>query len=319
VIRAIDLCCGGGGWALAARGLPIEWVAVADLAEDCLETWRVNHAAAHPSCQRLRVDLSSPEGIEAVREVCLNPLGGGIDLIVGGIPCEQVSAARRNRPAAKQVMADWHRLIDSILSLVRDLDPRFWSIEDVIGIERHLPSELELGMAIPKRRVQASTYGPQRRVRTFLGRFPRPAEPEPGPRVLRDILRPGPYLTVGGMEDLTHCSRQYYGSGKVRIWDPDKPGHTVLDWGSRHCRAAFISLPDGRIRRLGFEEAAALQGFPEDYLFAAGISRSWKMCAQAIPIYVGRAILRAIVAKAEAVPAPAGRTPRRKAKKGARL
>jgi len=96
-LLAIDLCCGAGGWACAARGLPIEWVAVADSAEDCLETWRVNHAGGHPVCKGLLVDLSTDEGIEAVRRAVGRKK---IDIIVGGIPCEPVSVARSNNPTS---------------------------------------------------------------------------------------------------------------------------------------------------------------------------------------------------------------------------
>jgi site-specific DNA-cytosine methylase len=41
---------------------------------------------------------------------------------------------------------------------------------------------------------------------------------------------------------------------------------------------------------------ASLQGFPDDYVFVTNSSarRALKMIAQAIPIYVGRAILKAI-------------------------
>jgi len=55
----------------------------------------------------------------------------------------------------------------------------------------------------------------------------------------------------------------------------------------------MIETPGGHLRRLSLQEAAAVQGFPEDYLFAAAEQRAWKLIAQAIPIYVGRAILKA--------------------------
>jgi site-specific DNA-cytosine methylase len=42
-IRAIDVCAGGGGWAVAARGTPIRIVAAFDHDEDCLATYCFNH------------------------------------------------------------------------------------------------------------------------------------------------------------------------------------------------------------------------------------------------------------------------------------
>lgn len=54
---------------------------------------------------------------------------------------------------------------------------------------------------------------------------------------------------------------------------------------------------DGLVRVLEWQEAAALQGYPADYVFAASWSRTWKLVAQSIPIQVRRAILQAIVAE----------------------
>lgn len=42
-IRAIDLCAGAGGWACAARGLPITIVAAVDFWRPACETYRLNH------------------------------------------------------------------------------------------------------------------------------------------------------------------------------------------------------------------------------------------------------------------------------------
>ena len=81
-LRAIDLCCGAGGWACAARGLPIEFVAVVDLAADALEAWRQNHQPFHPHCRLVNQDLRGRPGSRG-EEL------GRIDLIVAGIPCEE--------------------------------------------------------------------------------------------------------------------------------------------------------------------------------------------------------------------------------------
>ncbi len=172
------------------------------------------------------------------------------------------------------------------------------------AIERHLPAAIEFGMSIPHRRINSARYGPQSRVRTFLGNFPRPAPPEPGPRTLREVLRPGPYLTLPDSESLQRSTRQYYGKGKARVWDKDRPGYTVLDCGGRHTRGFLLETEEGDLRSLSWQEAAALQGFPEDYRFAGSYGRAWKMVAQAIPIQVGHAILKSIAeshAKSKAV------------------
>jgi site-specific DNA-cytosine methylase len=296
-LRAIDLCCGAGGWACAARGLPIRWVAVADLAADCIETWELNHAADHPDCRRLLVDLANEDGIAAVRRAA-----EGVDLVVGGIPCEELSCARGAAPVTEARMSGWYAMTDNVLRLVAELSPRWWAIEDVIQIERHLPLPIEIGWTISWRRIEAGDFGPQRRLRTFLGEFPDP-QPEPGPRTLGDCLRPGPHRTIAAAESYSahypgHHNSCHLGRDRLREIRAADPCPTVMggiNRGSRQRRAFMTRGGGGRLRQIDWRELAIAQGFPEDYLFVGGYQRVEKMIGQAISIHVGRAILKAIL------------------------
>ena len=65
----------------------------------------------------------------------------------------------------------------------------------------------------------------------------------------------------------------HVGREKMRVLDPGAKSPTVLgslSRGSRQRRAFTVATGDGRVRTLSWQEAALLQGFPEDYLFAAG-------------------------------------------------
>lgn len=299
ILRAIDLCCGAGGWAAAARGLPIEWVAVADIAPDCLETWKVNHADRHPDCELLCVDLSTQRGIRRVPETA-----GAVDIVVGGIPCEQVSVARGASKVSSNEMDRWYKLIDGCLEIVDLVEADYWALEDVIQIEKHLPLPLLHGREIPFQRIDASDFGPQRRIRTFLGKFPKPSVPsEPGPRTLEAALRPGPHLMISGAE--TYEGVYAFSGGfsmnndKMRLLSRDKPCPTIVasigTSGGRQKRTFTVVDDRGRRRMLSWQEAATVQGFPDDYLFVGSFTRAAQMVGRAIPIQVGRAILEAIV------------------------
>jgi len=302
-LRAIDLCCGAGGWACAARGLPIEFIACVDLADDCLETWRTNHRADHPDCQLKRIDLSDPVDSGAFARWAV---GQNIDLILGGIPCEQVSIMRQS-PLSDESLADWHRLIDHCLMTVQACRAPYWCFEDVIQIDRHLPGPLLYGSEITVRRIDASLYGPQKRIRSFFGAFPPPTPPGDGARrTLRDCLRPGPHLTIAAeetFERLRYPGRAITllsGDATARVLDLDSPAPTVLAGGphrgQRQRRNWCVEDDRGRLRVLSLQEFAAIQGFPEDFLFSCGACRAQEMVGRAIPIYVGRAILKAILA-----------------------
>ena len=68
----------------------------------------------------------------------------------------------------------------------------------------------------------------------------------------------------------------------------------TLSVGSGGGSANTIVDEAGMVRVMEWQEAALLQGFPEDFVFAASWSRTWKMVAQAIPIQVGKAILQGV-------------------------
>lgn len=303
VIEAIDLCCGAGGWACAARGLPIRFVAVVDIAADCLETWRINHQADHPDCILLEADLSTEETVSRLLEIAAERAGGEL-LIVGGIPCEEISCHRGAIPVERERMDRWYDLLENCLAIVDALPPRWWAMEDVLQIKRHLPLPLWLGHEIPLTTIDAAEFGPQSRRRTFLGRFPMPLCGGT-PETLSDCLLPGPHLTFARAEqyemNATNRSRVY--DRYVRILDPKKPCPTITSSfnmrGGRQRRSWVVEDDRGRRRMLSWQEAALVQGFPRDFLFVGGIIRTCEMIGQAIPIQVGRAILNSICLEAD--------------------
>ena len=273
----------------------------ADWNEHCLETWKLNHAADHPDCDLLQIDLGRFSSMKKITRY--KP----VDLILGGIPCEPISQLRTiGKPSARPTkleMESWYRLLDYCLAIVKTLSPRWWAIEDVVSIVKHL-APLFAGMDIPVRKIDASGFGPQKRMRAFLGVFPDPLIPNPSsaiPQPLAECLLPGPHLTIPGQD---RYERKYMrdgslpvGNGAMRVCSADYPCPTVtgaISRGSRQRRNWMIETANGQVRILDWRELALAQGFPADYVFAGGHIATEKMVGQAIPIYVGRAILEAI-------------------------
>lgn len=334
MLTAIDLCCGAGGWACAARGLPIRFVAVYDREPLYLETWRINHQTDHPDCRRIVCNLSEPL---AEDQWPTEP----VDIVLGGIPCEQVSQARGANKASQETMDAWHALIDNALAIVDKLDPTYWCLEDVIQIEKHLPPWTPKGRPVRHTRINAKYYGPQSRLRTYIGDFPSPTPPPDGAgQTLGDCLLPGPFATeaepekyivnggttggrtfknnvrvldaenkcmtvVRGTEHRygrhfmtrVHCDRHRVGRDGVRVFAPEEKMATILketDQSQRQRRSFTVEHGD-LWRRLTWQELARVQGFPNDYLFCGATTRVAEQIGQAIPIQVGRAILEAVV------------------------
>ena len=119
-IKAIDLCCGAGGWACAARGLPIDVVAAVDLWEPACRTYGLNWRLVKVIQGDLRDTAvrAEVEGIAAQHDV---------QLILGGIPCEWLSIRRNVGNASSDAERKAERAtLAAVLALVLSGIIREW-------------------------------------------------------------------------------------------------------------------------------------------------------------------------------------------------
>lgn len=277
-IRAIDLCCGAGGWAFAARRLPIQFVAAIDRWDACCATYARNHAGVEVICR----DVTEPAALEWAGAL------EAIDLVVGGIPCEWLSVLRNiHRGASAAEIAAGRATLDAMLAIVQALAPRWWCLEDVIQIRGELPP------LTPFLVLDSAHWSGQRRKRCYVGRFPRPPRAR-SEALLQDSLRPGPYRLGRRAEGRTPVTREQFSRDTIHAAFPSRKAHTVCALSSRR-DAELVVMDRCGPRQLEWQEAAVLQGFPTDTLFIGSPSDCWKMIGQAIQIDTGRAILEAIV------------------------
>lgn len=271
-LKALDICGGVGGWAAAARGLPVHIVAAIDFAEDCCQTYRYNFPDVEVLCDDvLRFDFTRFQGV---------------DIVLGGIPCEPISVTK-HRCWKTTDLSQWHALLDKILAVCSSLSPRFSALENVVQMRWHLPP------LTPYQIIDASYFSGQSRRRMFVGDFPKPSPNGDAGLRLRDYLEPGPHRVTRQTLACEPSKSLRYARNLKRVLDPDSKCPCVTTSGSRHPPGMVIPAGD-RERLMTLREAARVQGFPEDFIFVATERRAWKMVAQAIPIPVGRAILTAM-------------------------
>ncbi len=268
-LRAIDVCAGAGGWACAARGLPIAIVAAFDREADALATYKLNHPAVETiACDVTEFDFSPWQGV---------------DLILGGIPCEQLSVARNNCPASRREMASIKRLVRVFTRLPIDLQARWFCFEDVVQLAPLLPART------PRFTISSASYSAQARTRLMVSNIPAPT-PGADQTVMGDYLRPGPHRISPRIFGKRQPSISGKHSTTFQPFDPAQKSKTIVDFSSRHDAEFGLPHPLGW-RNIDWQEAALLQGFPVDYLFVANPGRCCKMIAQAIQVDTGRAIL----------------------------
>jgi site-specific DNA-cytosine methylase len=275
-LRAIDVCSGGGGWAVAARGLPIRIDYVFDKEIDCLLTYKENHPHVEPiCCDIVEYDFSR--------------LAGKVDLILGGIPCEQISMARNGTPLSEGEEEKLHLLIDKCCALPEQLGARWWCYEDVIQIIPKLPIFTEYFV------LSSEHYSAQKRIRAFVSNIPCPRKGRSNKKVLQDCLLPGPYRRSMAINKKTPGrSTGFYSTDTFYPWYPEDKSPTVVSGISRHDYYMAVEYATSCFRQLEWQEAAKLQGFPEDYLFIGSLSRVMKQIGQAVQIDTARAILKSL-------------------------
>ena len=272
-LRAIDVCSGGGGWAVAARGLPIEIVAAFDCVEECLATYAENHPGVHCElCDVVEHDFSE--------------WSGEVDLVLGGIPCELISQARANRAPKEEDLAGLRVLIDKCLAIPVAIGAAYWCYEDVPGLQHHLP------LMTSHFFLDSAEFSPQRRKRIYVGNLPKPAG-RGDTRTLRDCVLPGPYRRSLQLKDREPCRSHVYSGGKFYPWMLDEKSPTVLSQNSRHDNYAAIEIGDNW-RQVEWKESALLQGFPRDYVFIGSPTSVHQQIGQAVQIDTARAILEAL-------------------------
>lgn len=280
MIRALDICAGAGGWACAARGLPIQIAVAVDTWDRALKTYEINHPGTRTILGDVRDESTQREILAA----------GPFDLVLGGIPCEEISVYRNVGQAVTLTAIEaWRATLDTCLDLVKRLAPRWWCLEDVPGVVKHLPP------LTPYVIIDAQNYSAQRRRRAYVGRFPITKLGDCEDRTSIH-LRPGPYR-IGSMAwESEVVSQNAFAKNKIKGIYPDRKCPTVLEWRSRRDNEVVVvdeRLPGGT-RQIEWQESARLQGFPEDYLFYGSPSDIAKYIGQAVQIDTARAILEAI-------------------------
>ena len=137
---------------------------------------------------------------------------------------------------------------------------------------------------------------------------PTHAEPKTAPQ-----LRLEPWVTVG--RALAHypdpaatgpfanheCSRYkltFNGHLGHRFMEPDRPAPTVTARGDEKGGVVVLHHPGNR-RRMTARELAAVQSFPDDFVFCGTKTSAYRQIANAVPPLLGRAVGLMLIRAAE--------------------
>lgn len=302
----VEICAGAGGQALGLEQAGFAHVSLVEYDRDACATLRRNR----PEWNVIEADVRTVDGTNL-----LNPRQR-LDLLAGGIPCPPFSVAGKG--LGKE---DDRDLFPEVLRLLEELQPRALMIENVKGLmsSRFSSYRNEIEFELKTRGFQisvwdvfeASQFGvPQRRPRSVLVAFaagspvdfvlPKPSLPPP---TVGDTLLPllGEWRhrhrwAAGAQEiapTLVGGSRKHGGAdlgptGAKRAWARlGVNGHLIANELPPRAHSGPITLT--------VEHAAALQSFPEDWVFLGGKTSRYRQVGNAFPPPVAEAFGKALM------------------------
>ncbi|UED85485.1 DNA cytosine methyltransferase [Streptomyces profundus] len=310
-LRCVDVCAGAGGMALGLEQAGFDPVLLLDRKPVACDTLRRNRSA----WRVLQTDLLdfAPSRHRDIYDV---------DLLSAGLPRVKAGAVAAPSGAAPEL-----RLVEATVYLVHAVQPRALVIENVPGLvdapdlepmRDFIREELHhLGYRLLWFLLNAADFGvPQHRRQGFLVALKMPwfdAFRPPAPTV-RESFSVGRALhrsmAAGGWPDATRWAGQAAGVAPTLVGGSESRGGA--DLGPTGTRRAWARMgvdggtvadevpgPDFRwapeagrqgMVRITTGQAALLQGFPEDWVFAGKKTARYRQIGHASPPPVARAL-----------------------------
>jgi DNA (cytosine-5)-methyltransferase 1 len=309
-LTCVEICAGAGGQSLGLEQAGFSHVAAVEIDPHACHTLRLNR----PEWDVIQEDVHHFKGVDY----------RGVDLLAGGVPCPPFSIA------GKQLGADDERdLFPQALRLVEECEPAAVMLENVRGLstarfaryrDQVLDRLHELGYETEWQVLNASEFGvPQLRPRFILVAmtaaaheyFEWPSAVGTPPTVgetLRDLM------AARAWPGAEAWAEKASGIGPTLVGGSRK--HGGPDLGPTRAREAWLKLhvdgkaladappgptdPVHHVPRLTLQMAAALQGFPRDWMISGRKTAGYRQIGNAFPPPVAQAVGRSIRSAIEA-------------------
>lgn len=324
----IDLFSGAGGLSLGFEQAGFQQLLSVEMEPDYCQTYRANF----PGHQLLQKDLTTLTEQDLIN--CLN--GQSVDLVIGGPPCQGFSMAGK---IGRTFTDDpRNHLFKEFVRIVKIVRPCFFVMENVARLYTHnsgktrteiIQAFQNIGYSVECKVLNAADFGvPQIRSRViFIGRrdkgkisfpepfqishqtvgsaighFPKLAAGESNPHVANheamnhsaQMLEKMAFVKNGGnRNDIPESLRPKTGDIRKYIrYDSNKPAVCITG----DMRKVFHYEQN---RALTVRELAALQSFPDDFVFCGNKIAQQQQVGNAVPPLLAKAIAESILKMSE--------------------
>lgn len=330
LLTYIDLFSGAGGLSLGFDQAGFRQLLSIELEPVYCETYRTNF----PTHCVLQQDLTTL----SEQDLCKVIGNKRVDVVVGGPPCQGFSMAGKiGRTFADDPR---NHLFKEFVRVVKTLQPRFFVMENVARLYTHNSGKTraeiirhfqEIGYAVECQILNAADFGvPQMRSRVvFIGRK------DKGKIIFPQPFQTG-YKTVG--EAIGHFAKLSAGESHAQTANHEAMSHTsqmlekmafIKDGGDRNDIPEHLRPKSGDVRKyirynsqkpsvcitgdmrkifhyeqnraLTVRELAALQSFPDDFVFCGQKIAQQQQVGNAVPPLLAEAIAKSVLEMSENV------------------
>lgn len=291
--RVVDLFSGCGGLSLGFQNAGYDIQVAYDNWDKAISVYNKNFKHAAES-----LDLSNTKlAIEKMRKY--KP-----EVIIGGPPCQDFSIAGKRQEAARA------NLTVAFAKIAAAVEPRAIVMENVYSIERSVSLQKAIQVLrksnyqVATRIIDSSLTGvPQKRRRFFLIAL-RDIAVDPVAKALDENLSLKP-LTVKDHFGSALSIKHYYAhprSYKRRaVFSVDEPSSTIRRV-NRPPPKNYVAHPadtarvTSRVRALTTSERAAIQTFPQDFVWLGSRSDQEHLIANAVPVKLAEYVAKQLLA-----------------------
>lgn len=308
----IDLFSGAGGLSCGLVMAGLNPVASVEIMPQAVDTYRENFILKKGFKEQIE---SSDIREKAVKEKLYSDIKGKkIDVIVGGFPCQGFSLA-----GYRVVDDPRNSLYKEMKEIVAQIKPPFVVMENVEGLRSMLNGKVEEKIINDYKEIgydiniavlnSADYFTPQTRKRViFIGNRVGQTNFHPKP-----VIKEDEYVTVGEAlekylnleenKEFNHIFTKTSDSMKKRLenlpvgkslYSNYSDAWKKVDWNKPSCTVkenhGGVNIHPIKNRPMTPRELAALQSFPDDFIFKG--SKKWQLVqiGNAVPCFLGKAI-----------------------------
>ena len=123
-------------------------------------------------------------------------LFGGLDILIGGSPCQDLSIAKKNR---KGLDGERSGLFWEYVRILKEVKPKYFILENVNSMPKEAKAIITEALGVEPIMINAALVSAQQRKRLFWTNIPGVTQPEDKGILLKDILEKGevPFTKYG--------------------------------------------------------------------------------------------------------------------------